>query len=156
MQRRNRGSYNLSPPVPLFLCLSLSLSLSLCISVSPHLSVTHREEPTQGQSATKEEPTSPQSQASEGRMWFLGISCFDPHWRPCLGGSPGQERSCTLTVASPGFPPPFTRGAPTPSPEMAPLIHISHGPCCPRERPVADPEGSALLSSSLSVTRDAK
>lgn len=149
VQRRNRGSYNLSPPVPLFLCLSLSLSLSLCISVSPHLSVTHREEPTQGQPATKEEPTSPQSQASEGRMWFLGISCFDPHWRPCMGGSPAQERSCTLTVASPGFPPPFTRGAPTPSPLPPPWRRL---PDVRGQERVRAPEWLKLLSRDASVS----
>lgn len=96
----------LSPCPSLFMSVS-SVSAYLCIS----LSLSH----TQGQPAAKEEPTSPQSQASEGRMWFLGISCSDLHRSPCLGGSPAQERSCTLTAASPGLTPPFTRGAPPPA-----------------------------------------
>lgn len=125
--RGETGVHTTPFPPSLSLYVSLSPSLFLCISVSPYLSLTHREEPTQGEPAAKEEPTSPQSQASEGRMWFLGISCSDLHRSPCLGGSPAQERSCTLTAASPGLPPPFTRGAPTPSPLPPPWRRLPDG-----------------------------
>ena len=48
-------------------------------------------------------------------MWFLGISCSDPHWSPSLGGSPAQERSCMLTAASLDSLHPSLEGPPPPA-----------------------------------------